>query len=96
MSAAEGHEPAVHEGGEHHGHHHEYRLEVDHRQHHWPEQFITGLEIKKLAKVDLATYSVWEVVRGPGEDPEIGDHQKVDLKGHEKCFITGKKHSTEG
>jgi Multiubiquitin len=80
---------------EHH-HPHEYRLIVDNRQHEWPMEFITGDEIKKLANVDPATYSVWEVVPGPGEDIEIGDHQKVDLKGHEKKFITGKKHSTEG
>jgi len=39
---------------------------------------------------------VWEIVHGPEEDIEIDDHQKVDLKGHEKKFIVGKKHSTEG
>jgi hypothetical protein len=81
--------------GEHH-HHHDYHLIVDNRPHHWDKEFITGNEIKELAKVDIKTYSVWEVVRGPGEDIEIGDDQKVDLKGHEKKFITGKKHSTEG
>lgn len=83
------------QASEHH-HAHEYHLIVDNRPHEWPNEFITGDEIKKLAKVDLATYSVWEVVPGPGEDIEIGDHQEVDLKGREKRFITGKKHSTEG
>jgi hypothetical protein len=82
------------EGGDHH--HHVYRLKIDNRPYEWPKEFITGLEIKRLAKVDPATYSVWEIVEGPGEDIEIGDHQQVDLKGHEKSFITGKKHSTEG
>jgi Multiubiquitin len=77
-------------------HHDEYRLLIDNHQHKWPREFINGLQIKELARVDPATYSVWEVVRGPGEDIEIGDQQEVDLKGHEKRFITGKKHSTEG
>jgi len=90
------HRPS-HEGQAHrHEHHHPYHLIVDHHQHEWPAEFITGLDIKKLAKVDPATYSVWEIVHGPGEDIEIADHQRVDLKGHEKSFITGKKHSTEG
>ena len=86
------HHPAHHP--EHH--HHEYHLVVDNQQHKWPKEFITGDEIKELAKVDPATYSVWEIIPGPGDDIEIGDHQKVELKGHEKKFIVGKKHSTEG
>jgi hypothetical protein len=73
-----------------HRHHHEYHLVIDNRQHKWPQEFITGKEIKVLAGVDPAKYSVWEVVRGPDEDIEIGDDQKVDLKGHEKRFIVGK------
>lgn len=84
-------------GGDHrHHHHHEYHLVIDNHQHEWPHEFITGLQIRELAKVDPTTYSVWEVIRGPGEDIEIDDHEKVDLKGREKRFITGKKHSTEG
>jgi len=80
----------------HHPDHERYRLIVDNRQHEWPVEHITGLEIKELAKVDVKTYSVWEVVPGPGDDIEIADTKEVDLKGHEKRFITGKKHSTEG
>jgi hypothetical protein len=71
-------------------------LVVDNRQHKWPNELITGNEVKALAKVDLATFSVWEIIPGPGDDVEIGDHQEVNLKGHEKKFIVGKKHTTEG
>ncbi len=83
---------------EHHHpeHHHEYHLIIDNHQHEWPKEFITGAEIKALAKVDPATYSVWEIIPGPEDDIEIGDAQEVNLKVHEKRFITGKKHSTEG
>ena len=83
---------------EHHEHHdEEYHLKVDNKPHSWPKEFISGLQIKELAKVDVKTYSVWEVVPGPGDDIEIPDAKEVDLKGEpEKRFITGKKHSTEG
>jgi Multiubiquitin len=81
---------------EHHHDHQKFRLVVDNRQHEWPVEHITGFEIKELAKVDVKTYSVWEVVSGPGEDIEIADDKEADLRGHEKRFITGKKHSTEG
>ena len=80
---------------EHHEHD-KYRLVVDNKHHEWPVEHITGLELKELAKVDPKTYSVWEVLPGPEDDIEIGDHEEVDLKGNEKRFITGKKHSTEG
>lgn len=80
----------------HHPDHEKYKLIVDNHEHRWPVEHITGLEIKELAKVDPKTFSVWEVTPGPGDDIEIPDGQEVDLKGHEKRFITGKKHSTEG
>jgi len=85
-----------HEHEHHRPDHEKYRLIVDNRDHKWPVEHITGLEIKELAKVDPKTFSVWEVTPGPGDDIEIADNQEVDLKGHEKRFITGKKHSTEG
>ena len=57
---------------------------------------ITGTDIKNLVHAK-PEYGVWLVIRGPEEDEEIGDNQKVDLtkKGTEK-FITGPKKSTEG
>lgn len=74
----------------------EFKLIVDHKQKTWPEQFITGKQLKDLAGVDPDAYSVWQEVPGP-EDPEIQNDQKADLGGHgvEK-FFTGKKQTTEG
>ena len=73
----------------------EYRLIVDQKPHEWPEQFITGLDIKKLAGVDQS-YGVWQQLPGPN-DPEIGDNHRVDLSTPgEKRFFTGKKTTTEG
>src|SRR5579872_3017328 len=74
----------------------EYEIIIDNKPFKWPEPTITGAEIKKLvdAKPDCG---VWLVIRGPGEDEEIADDQKVDLTkpGTEK-FITGPKTTTEG
>ena len=44
----------------------------------WPEQFITGKQILQLAG-SPADWVVNELVPGPGEDPEIGLEQRVDL-----------------
>ncbi len=44
----------------------------------WPEQFITGRQILELAG-SPSDWTVNELVPGPGEDPEIGLDQKVDL-----------------
>jgi hypothetical protein len=78
------------------GRHDTYKIVVDQKPHDWPKAVITGLEIKKLAGVDPATYDAWQDVRGP-EDLLIKDNQKVDLKpnGTER-FFTGKKTTTEG
>jgi hypothetical protein len=81
--------------GEHH-HKHEYHLEIDHRPYEWPHELIDGREIKVLAGVDPKDYTVWEVVPGLHDDIEIKNDEKVELKGHKKKFIVGKKHSTEG
>jgi len=69
---------------------------VDRKKHDWEEDCITGLQIKNLAGVDVASYNVWQDVPGP-EDIPVEDNQKVDLTepGVEK-FFTGKKTSTEG
>lgn len=76
--------------------HHTFKIVVDQKPHDWPKPVITGLEIKKLAGVDPATYDAWQDVRGP-EDLLIEDNKKVDLtgRGTEK-FFTGKKTTTEG
>lgn len=75
---------------------HGYNIIIDQKHHVWQQQFITGLQLKNLAGVAPATYSVWMQVPG-AEDPEIADGQQVDLGklGTEK-FFTGKKQTTEG
>ena len=75
---------------------HTYKILVDQKPHDWPKPVITGLEIKRLAGVDPATYDAWQDVRGP-EDLLIKDGDKVDVTkpGTEK-FFTGKKTTTEG
>lgn len=69
---------------------------IDRKKYDCDEDCITGLQIKQLAGVDIATYNVWQDVPGP-EDIPIADDQKVDLTepGAER-FFTGKKTSTEG
>lgn len=58
--------------------HEEYKLIVNKDQKTWPDQFITGKQILQLAG-SPADWVVNELVPGPGEDPEIGLEQKVDL-----------------
>ncbi len=72
-----------------------FHIVIDHRNFEWPEAFITGAQIKKLAGVD-PSFGVWMDLPGP-EDPPIGDNQQVDLRapGVEK-FFTGKRTTTEG
>ena len=56
----------------------DFKLIVNKKEHPWPHEFIDGAEIKKLAE-SPADWIVNQIVPGPGEDPEIGDNQKVDL-----------------
>jgi hypothetical protein len=73
-----------------------FHIIVDDKPHDWPAQFISGLDIKKLAGVDPATYDAWQDVPGP-EDTPIGNNDKVDLsKPGTERFFTGKKTTTEG
>ena len=73
----------------------EFKLIIDQKLFNWPNSFITGLEIKKLAGVD-PTYGVWQDIPGPKDLP-IGDDQKVHLKKDSvDRFFTGKKTTTEG
>lgn len=73
-----------------------FHIIVDQKPHNWPEQFITGLEIKNLAGVDPSTYDAWQDVPGP-EDILLGNNDRADLSepGTER-FFTGKKTTTEG
>lgn len=56
----------------------EYQLIVNKKEKPWASQFITGGEIRTLS-VSPSDWVVNQVVPGPGEDPEIGDSQRVDL-----------------
>ncbi|MGB9498696.1 MAG: multiubiquitin domain-containing protein [Dissulfuribacterales bacterium] len=73
-----------------------FKILVDHQPHDWPDQYISGLQIKTLAGVD-PSYGVWQEIHGPNEDIPIGDQEKVDLsqKGREH-FFTGPTQTTEG
>lgn len=80
----------------HKGHDKPFKIIVDQKRHDWPERYITGLEIKRLAGVDPVAYDAWQDVPGP-EDELIGDNDKVDLtKPGVERFFTGKKTTTEG
>ena len=59
-------------------HNEEFKLIVNKDEKHWLAQFIDGREIKQLAG-SPTDYVVNQIVPGPGEDPEIGNDQKVDL-----------------
>ncbi len=73
-----------------------FKIIVDRKPHEWPEPFITGAQIKKIAGVDQATYEAWQDVPGP-EDLPIADDQKVSLRPPQvERFFTGKKTTTEG
>jgi Multiubiquitin len=69
---------------------------LDGQKFEWPAPNITGRKLKDLAKVDSATYEVWQEVRC-AEDRAIKDTELISLepKGTER-FFTGKKTTTEG
>jgi len=73
-----------------------FRFELDGRVFEWGGELISGLTLKKLAEVDLATYGVWLEVRG-SEDAQIPDEKLVNLAvpGVER-FFTGIVQTTEG
>lgn len=77
-------------------HQQKFKITIDNKPFEWPQPSITGNDIKRLVNAK-PEYGVWLVVRGPGDDEEIGDHEKVDLtKPHHDKFITGPKKTTEG
>jgi Multiubiquitin len=69
---------------------------LDGQKFEWPAPNITGRKLKDLAKVDSATYDVWQEIRG-ADDRAIEDTKLVSLEpqGTER-FFTGKKTTTEG
>lgn len=73
-----------------------FRFTLDGRRFEWGLPFITGLQLKKLAGVDPATYGVWLAQR-VGDDRLIGNKERVDLEavGVER-FFTGIDTTTEG
>ena len=80
--------------------HMEHKLIVNKEEKTWPERYITGSQILKLAG-SPPDWIVNELVPGGGEDPEIGPDQKVDLDVHAepegiKRFITRKPKTNPG
>lgn len=73
-----------------------FRFELDGSVFEWGTGRIQGRVLKTLAKVDLATYGVWQEVPGQ-DDRAIGDEQFADLtpEGVER-FFTGIVKTTEG
>ena len=73
-----------------------FRFTLDGRRFEWGLPFITGLQLKKLAEADPATYGVWLSQR-VGDDRLIGNTERVDLEaeGVER-FFTGIDTTTEG
>jgi hypothetical protein len=55
-----------------------FRFELDGRIFEWGGTLISGMTLKKLAEVDLATYGVWLNVPH-GEHRLIGDNELIDL-----------------
>ncbi|WP_192933985.1 multiubiquitin domain-containing protein [Sinorhizobium saheli] len=55
-----------------------YHIRINRQNYDWPEPTITGGQIKQLAG-SAADWIVNQKVKGPGEDPEIGNDQMVDL-----------------
>jgi hypothetical protein len=79
---------------------HEYELIVNKKEYKWPNEEITGAEIKKLAG-SPEEWVVNEIVGGSGEDPEIGNQQPVNLNPEAppkgiKRFITRKPKTAPG
>jgi hypothetical protein len=77
-----------------------FRLLINKQQFEWPTEFITGSEIKRLVS-SPADWVVNQTVPGPGDDPEVGNDQKVSLSNQanppgEKKFTTRKPTSSPG
>jgi len=80
--------------------HHEFRLIVNKQPKEWGNRLINGKQIKELAG-SPSDWVVNQIIPGPGEDPEIGDTQEVDLDEKApppgiKKFVTRKPSTTPG
>lgn len=73
-----------------------FRFDIDGTVLEWGTGRISGLVLKRLAKVDPVTYGVWQEVPGK-DDIAIADTQLADLttQGVER-FFTGIVKTTEG
>lgn len=73
-----------------------FKIIIDNKPFEHPTEFITGKEVKNYVNAP-ANYGVWIKTKGPGEDPPVGDDEKIDLSqpGREH-FFTGPKNTTEG
>ncbi len=82
----------------HHGH--QFELIINRTPYKWPEEEISGAEIKHLAGSPI-DWVVNQIVDGPGEDPEVSDTDSVHLdesappKGR-KRFTTRKPKTAPG
>lgn len=73
-----------------------FRLEIDGEVFEWGSSRIQGRVLKVLAKVDMATYGVWQEIRGQ-DDRAITDDDFADLTHHGvERFFTGIVKTTEG
>lgn len=73
-----------------------FRLELDGKIFEWGTTQIQGRVLKVLAKVDLATYGVWQEIQGK-EDLAISDGEFANLEGvGVERFFTGIVKTTEG
>lgn len=77
-----------------------YKLIVNKIPKEWPEQFITGAQIRTLAG-SPDTWVVNQKTSAQGPDPEIADTQRVDLSEKAdppgiKRFVTRKPTTTPG
>lgn len=72
----------------------DYKIKINRQNYDWPHPTITGSQIKQLAN-SPADWVVNQKVSGPGEEPEIGDNQAVDLTGPGPEQFTTRAPSTE-
>lgn len=68
-----------------------FRFELDGRTFEWGANLITGLTLKKLAKVNVEKYDIFLELRDDVKNKRIGDHESVDLsEGGLERFFTKK------
>jgi hypothetical protein len=66
-------------------------LVIEGKDYEWPEQFITGTQIKTLGKLPPDS-DLYLAIKEPWQDEHIADHEKVDLArpGIEHFFVKEK------